>query len=107
MRAMRKKLETKHTHASPADLLHIRIGNLDWCKCEHFKNEPREIDCLFCREVDAMLIGLAKIPEREGRISLWATARLLVTRATLTYPADEFLFLFLVNLNEMKRLGES
>ena len=25
--------ETKHIHASAADLLHIRIGNLDWCKC--------------------------------------------------------------------------
>ena len=22
--------ETKHTHASAADLLHIRIGNLNW-----------------------------------------------------------------------------
>ena len=29
------------------------------------KNEAREIDCLCCREVDAMLIPLAKIPERK------------------------------------------
>ena len=27
--------ETKHIYTSPADLLHIRIGNLDWCKCGH------------------------------------------------------------------------
>ena len=47
----------------------IKIGNLDWCKCRHFKNEAREIDCLCCREVDAMLIASAKIPEREGSIS--------------------------------------
>ena len=29
--------ETKHTHASAADLLHLRIGNLDWCKCKQSK----------------------------------------------------------------------
>ena len=60
--------ETKHIHASTADLLHIRIGNLDRCKCRHYKNEAREIDCLYCREVDAMLIASAKILEREGSI---------------------------------------
>ena len=57
--------ETKYIHASAADLLHIRIANLDWCKCVNCKYEAREIDCLFCREVDAMLIASAKIPERE------------------------------------------
>ena len=31
--------ETKHIHASAADLLHIKIGNLDWCKCGHCKNK--------------------------------------------------------------------
>ena len=46
----------------------IRIGNLDWCKCGHCKNEAREIDCLCYREVDAMLTTLAKIPVREGSI---------------------------------------
>ena len=61
--------ETKHIHASAADLLHIRIGNLDWCKCGHYKNEAREIDCLFCREANAMLIASAKIPERKESIS--------------------------------------
>ena len=61
--------QTKYIHASAADLLHIRIGNLDWCKCGHCKNEAREIDCLCCREVNAMLIASAKIPEREGSIS--------------------------------------
>ena len=35
--------ETKHIHASAVDLLHIRIGYLDWCKCRHCKNEARNI----------------------------------------------------------------
>ena len=35
--------EAKHIYASTADLLHTRIGNLDWCKCRHCKNEAREI----------------------------------------------------------------
>ena len=61
--------ETKHIHASAADLLHIRIGNLDWCKCGHCKNEVEEIDFLSCREEDAMLIASTKIPEHEGSIS--------------------------------------
>ena len=62
--------ETKHIQASAADLLDIRIGNLDWCKWRNRKNEAREIEDLCCREVDAMLIiTSAKIPEREGSIS--------------------------------------
>ena len=61
--------ETKHIYASAANRLHIRIENLDWCKYRHFKNERREIDCLCCREVDAILIASVKIPEGEGRIS--------------------------------------
>ena len=47
----------------------IRIRNLDWCKYGHCENEAREIYCLCCREVDAMLIASAKMPEREVRIS--------------------------------------
>ena len=42
--------KTKHIHASAADLLRIRIGNLHWCK-----NEVREIDCLCCREVNVCM----------------------------------------------------
>ena len=38
--------EAKHIDASAADLLHIRIENLYWCKCRHCKNEAREIDFL-------------------------------------------------------------
>ena len=60
--------ETKYIHASTADFLHIKIGNLDWCKCGHCQNEAREIGCLCCREVGAMVTGLAKIPERKGSI---------------------------------------
>ena len=49
--------EAKHSHAfraSAADLSDIRIGNVDWCKCGYCKKEVREIDCLCCREVDAI-----------------------------------------------------
>ena len=35
----------------------------------HYYNEARDIDCICCRELDAMLIASAKIPERQGRIS--------------------------------------
>lgn len=31
-----------------------RVGHLDWCKCGHCKIETREIDCLCCKEVDAL-----------------------------------------------------
>ena len=67
MRAMREKPYV--IHASAADLLHIRIENLDWCKFGHWKKEARVTDCLYYREMDAMLIVSAKIPEREGSIS--------------------------------------
>ena len=61
--------KTKYIHASAtADLLHIRIGNLSRYKCGHGKNEAREIDCLCCRELDAIFITSTKIPEREGSI---------------------------------------
>ena len=39
-------------------------------KCGHCKNEAREIDCFYCREVDAKLFASAKFTEREGSISL-------------------------------------
>ena len=38
-------------------------------KCGHYKNKGREIDCLCCREVDAMLLASVKILEYEGSIS--------------------------------------
>ena len=62
----RQEKGTKHIiHASAADLLHIRIENLDWCKCTHYKNEAREIDCLCCGKAGGMHIASAKIPKRE------------------------------------------
>ena len=92
MRAMRKKI--KNIHAWPARLLYIRIGNLDWCKCGHSRNEAREMDFLCCREVNAMLIASTKIPEREGSISplqiLWLTAQPLVTGVCFIYLGDDF-----------------
>ena len=65
----KKSKGNKHINISAADLLHIRIGNLDLCKCRDCKNEAGEIDSLCRREVDAMFIALAKIPECEGSIS--------------------------------------
>ena len=32
------------------------LGNHDWCKCGYCKKQVREIDFLFSREVDAMLL---------------------------------------------------
>ena len=52
----RHEKETQHIHAFAADLLYVTKKNLDWCKCWHCINDAREIDCLCCREVDAMLI---------------------------------------------------
>ena len=71
MRDMRKKLNIFILHASTANLLHIRIRNLDWCKCGHCKNETRKIDCLCCREIemDTMVIISTKIPKCVGKIS--------------------------------------
>ena len=46
----------------------ISLGNLDWCECGSCKNEAREIGCLCCREEDAVLIALDKMPKREGSI---------------------------------------
>ena len=58
----------------------IRIGNLDWCKCGHYKNKAREIDCFCGWEVDVMLVASAKIPEHEGSISpssfLWVISHM-------------------------------
>ena len=39
-------------------------------QCGHCKNKARKIDSLCCREVDVMLIALAKISKRERSISL-------------------------------------
>ena len=61
--------EIKHIHASAVDLLHTRIGDLDWCKCRHCRNKVREINCIFYIEVDAILIASTKILDCEGSIS--------------------------------------
>ena len=55
--------KTKHIYSSAVNLLHIRLGNLIWCKLGYCKNEAREIDRFCCREGDAMVIASAKIPE--------------------------------------------
>ena len=38
-------------------------------KCRHGRDEAREMYCLCCRQVDAMLTASAKMPERKGSIS--------------------------------------
>ena len=66
-------------------------------KCRHCKSDTREIDCLCCREVHAMLLALAKIPGKHLAIQLlWASAGLIVTRVSLMYLVDESSFWFLV-----------
>ena len=59
--------ETKHIQASAADILHIRIENLDSGKCGHCKNESREIDYLCCRDVvQCILLRLISRSAREA-----------------------------------------
>ena len=80
------------------DLLHIKIGNLNWCECGHCKNEAREIDLFFCREVDAMLLLRPKSQSTREHVTiqfLWTTARLMVTHVNFIYLIDKF-FLFLL-----------
>ena len=65
------KKETTETiiYASAAGLLHIRVENLNCFKYRHCRNEAREIDCLYCREVNAMLIPSAKIQNTRENIT--------------------------------------
>ena len=56
-------------------------------KCGHCKNEAKEIDRLCCRELDAMLIASAKIPEREKRISTSSFYGQLCYTISLTYQS--------------------
>ena len=108
MRDMTKKLNIFTLQLRIYYILEQEISH--WCKCQHCKNEAREVDCLCYREVDGMLIASAKIPEREGNLTiqlLWATARLLVTRVSLIYLVDGFFFFFLVYLNDQGWWGET
>ena len=66
-----KKTYGDESHEKERNILlhtiHIRIQNLQWCKCSHSKNEVREIDCFCYRKVGAMHIALAKVLEHKGR----------------------------------------
>ena len=68
----------------------------------------REKQVFCCREVDAMLIASAKIPEHQENISLpsFYGQQLLFTRISLIYLVDEF-FQFLVQLKKTRTLSES
>ena len=48
-------------------LLQNKSGRL-LLKFGYCNSEARDVDCICWRELDAMLIALAKIPERQGRI---------------------------------------
>ena len=69
-------------------------------KCGHCSNKVRDINCDCCRELDAMLIALAKIPESKGSISpfrlLRTSAQQLVKWISLIYLIDAFFYWFLV-----------
>ena len=87
--------ETKHTHASPADLLRIRIESLDGN--ESYEKETKHIHA----SADLLHIRIGNLDWHKcGRCSsmqfLWVTAGLLVTRVSFIYLVDEFFFLFLV-----------
>ena len=69
--------ESKYIHASSADLLHVRIGNLDW-SVRKASNHPAFMD--ICPDY-------------------WSHV--------LACLVDGFFLLFLVQLNEMRRLGLS
>ena len=60
--------EAKHIHALAANLLYMRIGNLDWCKSGIAKTK-REKQILFLVERWMKLITSAKITECEWSIS--------------------------------------
>ena len=49
----------------------------------------------------------SKIPERVGHQAFMGICPTISTRLSLIYLLDEFFFLFLVQLNEWRRLGES
>ena len=31
-----------------------RVGHIGWCSCRNYQEESREVNCLCCREVDAI-----------------------------------------------------
>ena len=79
----------------------IRVGDLNWCKCRHCKNEAKEIECLCCRDVDSMLTALAKVPQCEGSILLSSLTCVGICKTishsvSLIYLVDQFFFFFLV-----------
>ena len=67
-------------------LLQNNFGRL-LLKCGHFNNEARDIDCIYCRELDALLYCFGQNPRARGKHLaiqfLWGSARLLVTGISL------------------------
>ena len=51
-------------------------------KCGYFNNEGKDIDCICCKELDAMLYCFLLGKHLTIQL-LWASARLLVTRISL------------------------
>ena len=70
--------DTKHIHALVADLLHNRIGNLDWCLENSLSLLSRGgCNAYFLDE------NLGAQGKHLAIQLLWATAQLLVTRVSL------------------------
>ena len=68
-------------------------------KCGHCKKEAREIECLCCSDVHAMLIASTKSQSAREPLTiqlLWASVRILVTRVSLICLVDELSFWVLV-----------
>ena len=58
------------------------VTNLDWCTCGNCKNEKREIDCLFCQEVDG-LKGIFHNEQIKGAVMLEEFKSLCLNKVVL------------------------
>ena len=119
------KKEAKHIYASSANLLHIRIGNINWSNEDIARLKQKKKIFLCCWEVEAMLFALAKIPEYKGSIlqsrfyrhfcstigqtcQPYLPSRFILSVPGVTKRSEDhggikgfiFLFLVLVRLNE-------
>ena len=105
--------ETKHINASAADLLHTVleqeisiVANADIAKTKRKKQVvfvvERWMQCLLLRLNSQSAREASRHPALMGYFPIISR-----TRVSLIYLVDEFFFLFLVQLNETKRLGES
>ena len=88
--------ENKHIHALAANLLHIRVGNLDLCKYRYCKNKVRKIDWLKSQS--------AREPSHQPA---FIGNCLTIAYVSLIYLVEQFFFQFLVQLKKMRTPNKS